>query len=79
MDLSFDVERRRDVIEYPIVDEIDIGGWDVRKARRRRPLRGGVRDGRRSGSIGESRSGSVFYDMPSVNRGIDVCSRRCNR
>ena len=30
--LSFDVERRRDVIEYPIVDEIDCGGWDVRKA-----------------------------------------------
>ena len=30
--LSFDVERRRDVIEYPIVDDIDIGGWDVRKA-----------------------------------------------
>lgn len=27
-----DVERRRDVIEYPIVDDIDIGGWDVRKA-----------------------------------------------
>jgi len=30
--LSFDVESRRDVIEYPIVDEIDCGGWDVRKA-----------------------------------------------
>jgi predicted nucleotidyltransferase len=30
--LSFDVERRRDVIEYPIVDEIDCGGWDLRKA-----------------------------------------------
>jgi len=30
--LSFDVERKRDVIEYPIVDEIDIGGWDIRKA-----------------------------------------------
>jgi len=30
--LSFDVERRRDVIECPIVDEIDIGGWDMRKA-----------------------------------------------
>jgi predicted nucleotidyltransferase len=30
--LSFDIERRRDVIEYPIVDEIDCGGWDVRKA-----------------------------------------------
>ena len=30
--LSFDVERRRDVIDYPIVDEIDCGGWDVRKA-----------------------------------------------
>ena len=30
--LSYDVERRRDVIEYPIVDEIDCGGWDARKA-----------------------------------------------
>lgn len=30
--LSFDVDRRRDVIEYPIVDDIDIGGWDIRKA-----------------------------------------------
>src|SRR5690606_10137387 len=29
--LSFDVEYRRDVIEYPIVDEIDCGGWDIRK------------------------------------------------
>lgn len=29
--LSFDVERKRDVIEYPIVDAIDCGGWDVRK------------------------------------------------
>ena len=30
--LSFDVEKRRDVIEYPIVDEIDINGWDLKKA-----------------------------------------------
>ena len=30
--MSFDVERKRDVIEYPIVDEIDCGGWDIRKA-----------------------------------------------
>ena len=30
--LSFDVERKRDVIEYPIVDLIDCNGWDVRKA-----------------------------------------------
>ena len=30
--LSFDVERRRDVVEYPIVDEIDCSGWDIRKA-----------------------------------------------
>lgn len=30
--LSFDIERRRDVIEYPIIDDIDCGGWDVRKA-----------------------------------------------
>ena len=29
---AIDVESRRDVIEYPIVDEIDINGWDVRKA-----------------------------------------------
>lgn len=32
--LSIDVEDKRDVIEYPIVDEIDINGWDVRKALR---------------------------------------------
>lgn len=30
--LSFDIERRADVIEYPIVDEIDCNGWDIRKA-----------------------------------------------
>ncbi len=30
--LSFDVERQRDVIEYPIVDEIDCSGWDLRKS-----------------------------------------------
>ena len=29
---SIDIEDRRDVIEYDIVDEIDINGWDVRKA-----------------------------------------------
>lgn len=32
--LSIDVEDRRDVIEYPILDEMDINGWDVRKALR---------------------------------------------
>jgi len=31
---SVDLESRRDVIEYPIVDEIDLNGWDVRKALR---------------------------------------------
>ena len=30
--LSFDIERRRDVIERPIVDDIDCNGWDLRKA-----------------------------------------------
>lgn len=30
--LSVDLEDRRDVIEYPIVDEIDINGWELRKA-----------------------------------------------
>ncbi|MDH5355076.1 MAG: nucleotidyltransferase domain-containing protein [Gammaproteobacteria bacterium] len=31
---AVDLEERRDVIEYPITDEIDINGWDVRKALR---------------------------------------------
>jgi uncharacterized protein len=31
---AVDLEERRDVIEYAIVDEIDINGWDVRKALR---------------------------------------------
>ncbi len=30
--LDVDLEDKRDVIEYPIVDEIDLNGWDVRKA-----------------------------------------------
>lgn len=30
--VAVDLEDRRDVIEYPIVDEIDINGWDLRKA-----------------------------------------------
>ena len=30
--LTVDLESRRDVIEYEIVDEIDINGWDIRKA-----------------------------------------------
>ena len=30
--LAVDLEAKRDVIEYEIVDEIDINGWDIRKA-----------------------------------------------
>lgn len=30
--LSIDLEAQRDVIERPIVDEIDLSGWDIRKA-----------------------------------------------
>lgn len=30
--LSVDVEDRRDVIERPITDELDVSGWDIRKA-----------------------------------------------
>ena len=30
--LSIDVEEKRDVIERPINDELDISGWDIRKA-----------------------------------------------
>ncbi|MFZ6753874.1 DNA polymerase beta superfamily protein [Undibacterium sp. Dicai25W] len=32
--LSVGLEEQRDVIEYPIVDEIDLNGWDIRKALR---------------------------------------------
>lgn len=32
--LSIDVEDRRDVIEVPISDDLDISGWDLRKALR---------------------------------------------
>jgi uncharacterized protein len=32
--LSVDLEERRDVIEYPIVDVLDVNGWDLRKALR---------------------------------------------
>jgi predicted nucleotidyltransferase len=32
--LSVGLEEQRDVIEYKIVDEIDLNGWDVRKALR---------------------------------------------
>jgi uncharacterized protein len=31
---AVDLEERRDVIEYEIVDDIDLNGWDVRKALR---------------------------------------------
>jgi uncharacterized protein len=30
--LSIDLERRRDVIERPISDQLDLSGWDLRKA-----------------------------------------------
>jgi uncharacterized protein len=30
--LSIDLESQRDVIERPIVDDIDLSGWDIRKA-----------------------------------------------
>jgi predicted nucleotidyltransferase len=32
--LAIDTEEKRDVIEYPIVDDIDLNGWDLRKALR---------------------------------------------
>jgi predicted nucleotidyltransferase len=32
--LSVNLEDQRDVIEYPIVDDIDLNGWDIRKALR---------------------------------------------
>jgi predicted nucleotidyltransferase len=32
--LAVDLEERRDVIEYGITDDIDLNGWDVRKALR---------------------------------------------
>ena len=32
--LSIDLDRKPDVIELPIIDELDINGWDLRKALR---------------------------------------------
>ena len=32
--LSVDLERKRDVIELPIHDDLDVGGWELRKALR---------------------------------------------
>ncbi len=32
--LSIDLDRKRDVIERPITDELDISGWDLKKALR---------------------------------------------
>jgi predicted nucleotidyltransferase len=32
--LSVSLEEQRDVIEYPIADDIDLNGWDIRKALR---------------------------------------------
>ncbi|MEY3288403.1 MAG: hypothetical protein RLZZ419_645 [Pseudomonadota bacterium] len=32
--LAVDLEERRDVIEYTITDDIDLNGWDIRKALR---------------------------------------------
>jgi uncharacterized protein len=32
--LSIDLEERRDVIEHPLRDNIDLSGWDIRKALR---------------------------------------------
>lgn len=32
--LAVDLEERRDVIEYEITDDIDLNGWDIRKALR---------------------------------------------
>ncbi|MBQ5939326.1 nucleotidyltransferase domain-containing protein [Massilia sp. AB1] len=32
--LSVSLEEQRDVIEYPIVDDMDVNGWDLRKALR---------------------------------------------
>lgn len=32
--VSVDLEEKRDVIEYAIVDDIDLNGWDIRKALR---------------------------------------------
>jgi uncharacterized protein len=33
-DWYFSIDDRRDVIEYPIVDDIDLNGWELRKALR---------------------------------------------
>lgn len=32
--IAVDLEEKRDVLEYPIIDDIDLSGWDIRKALR---------------------------------------------
>ncbi len=71
--LSFDIETRRDVIEYPIVDDIDIGGWDIRKAL--------YLFTRTNGALMEWISSPIVYREtgPFANQLREVASRAHNR
>lgn len=51
---SVDVEERRDVLEYGITDDIDLNGWDLRKALR--PL---VRSNKRYSSLPKHGQGEL--------------------
>jgi predicted nucleotidyltransferase len=75
--LSVGLEEQRDVIEYPIVDDVDINGWDLRKALRLfRGSNPGFVEWIQSPLVYESRGSfaaqarALLPDVYSVERGI---------
>ena len=75
--LSVGLEEQRDVIEYPIVDDMDINGWDLRKALRLfRVSNPGFVEWVQSPLVYESRGGfadrarALLPEVYSVERGI---------
>jgi predicted nucleotidyltransferase len=75
--LSVGLEEQRDVIEYPIVDDMDINGWDLRKALRLfRVSNPGFVEWVQSPLVYESQGGfaararALLPEVYSVERGI---------
>ena len=81
--LSIGLEEQRDVIEYPIVDEMDINGWDLRKALRLfRGSNPGFVEWIQSPIVYESRGrDSLVEDAPALGdqRDLDRGTRQCPR
>jgi predicted nucleotidyltransferase len=61
--LSVTVEEKRDVIERPIVGDLDINGWDLRKALR-------LMRGSNPALVEWLRSPIVYHDLPALSAPI---------